>query len=264
MLKNLKISFFFNGERGLKIFNYLTNKKISNYRVFLAKKNLQKKILNVFSKKDVIDKLNNYDVISQLKQSDFAILGGFPYIFPQEILRLPKYGVINCHAGILPKYRGGSPLNWQIINNEKYFGITTLLANEKIDGGDIILEKKFLLKKNYDINDLHNIANRAFPKIVEKSILKILLKKPLKKQKELKLYFKQRTERDSYLDFKSKFFYEINNFIRALQKPYPNPYIYVKKKKLSFSNIKKIIVTILYYLNETIKLFNLSPIYSQF
>jgi len=102
------------------------------------------------------------------------------------------------------------------------------------------LKKKFLLKKNYDINDLHNIANRAFPKIVEKSILKILLKKPLKKQKELKLYFKQRTERDSYLDFKSKFFYEINNFIRALQKPYPNPYIYVKKKKLSFSNIKKI------------------------
>ena len=137
------------------------------------------------------------------------------------MLRLPKYGVINCHAGILPKYRGGSPLNWQIINNEKYFGITTLLANEKIDGGDIIFEKKFLLKKNYDINNLHNITNREFPKIVEKSILKILLKKPLKKQKELKLYFKQRTERDSYLDFKSKFFFA--NKIAKGNPTYPKP-----------------------------------------
>lgn len=131
-------------------------------------------------------------------------------------------------------------MNWQIINNEKYFGATTLLANEKIDGGDIIFEKKFLLKKRYDINSLHTIVNREFPKMVEKSIIKILLKKPLKKQKKLKSYFKQRSEVDSYLDFKNKSYYEIKNFVRALQKPYPNPYIYLEKKKLSFSHIKKI------------------------
>ena len=240
MLRKLKIVFFFNGERGLKIFKYLKNKNISKYSVFLAKKNLQKKILNILSKEIVIDSLNNNDVIDQLKECDFAILGGFPYIFPNEILKLPRYGVINCHAGILPKYKGGSPLNWQIINNEKYFGITTLLANEKIDAGDIICEKKFQLKKKYDINSLHRIVNKEFPKLVEKSIIKILYKKPLKKQPKLKSYFKQRNKRDSYIDFKNKNFREINNFVRALQKPYPNPFIYLEKKKFNFSHIKKI------------------------
>ena len=65
----------------------------------------------------------------------------------------------------MPKYRGGSPLNWQIINGEKYIGISILKTEEKIDSGEIIIEKKFLLKENYNIKKVHEIANKYFPKI---------------------------------------------------------------------------------------------------
>ena len=66
----------------------------------------------------------------------------FPYIFNKELLDTPKHGSINLHGGRLPKYRGGSPLNWQIINNEKYIGISIIQMDEGIDTGPILLEKK--------------------------------------------------------------------------------------------------------------------------
>ena len=66
---------------------------------------------------------------------------------------------------MLPKYKGGSPLNWQLINCEKKFGISVIKMNKKIDSGDIFSERKFYIKKNYDINDLHRIANKNFPKM---------------------------------------------------------------------------------------------------
>lgn len=239
MINNLKIAFLFNGQRGLQIVRYFKKKKINNFKIFLAKKNLQKKILNIFKREKIINNLNDRDMTSYLKKSDFAILGGFPYILPKKIIKFTKYGIINCHAGLLPQYRGGSPLNWQIINNEKKFGISTMLINEKIDSGEIICEKKFILKKSYDINDLHKIVNNEFPPLVERSIKKIIRGDFLKKQRFSKSYFKQRSEKDSLLNFKSKSFQEIKNFVRALQKPYPNPYIYYKNKRISFNKVKK-------------------------
>ena len=79
---------------------------------------------------------------------------------------MTKYGLLNCHAGKLPEYRGGSPLNWQIINNEKYFGISVIKINKDIDKGDIVKEKKFKLYTKYTIKDLHKIANNNFPILI--------------------------------------------------------------------------------------------------
>lgn len=240
MRKKINVIFFFNGLRGYKIYKYLKKNKIVNYtKVFLAKKNLIPSLKSLKNGK-IIKSLDDPEVINYLKKFDLAISGGFPYIFKERHIKLIKYGIINCHAGILPKYRGGSPLNWQIINNEKYFGISTLLVNDKIDGGDIICEKKFLLKKIYKILDLHKIVNKEFPFLVEKSIFKLINKKKLKKQKNTKSYFKQRSYEDSFLDFKNKKYIEIFNFVRALQKPYPKPYFFFQNKKVLISKIKKI------------------------
>ncbi len=240
MQKKLNVIFFFNGLRGYKIFRHIKkNKIINNTKVFLAKKNLISSLSSLKNAK-IIKSLDDPEVVNYLKKFDLAISGGFPYIFKERHLKLIKYGIINCHAGVLPKYRGGSPLNWQIINNEKYFGISTLLVNEKIDCGDIIKEKKFILKKKYKIMDLHKIVNKEFPFLVEKSIFKLINKKKLKKQKNNKSYFKQRSNEDSYLDFKNKKFTEIFNFVRALQKPYPKPYFFYQNKRVVISKIKKI------------------------
>ena len=68
------------------------------------------------------------------------IVCGFPYFFPQMLLKNSKYPIINCHGGDLPNYRGGSPLSWQIINNENIF-ISTLLISKGIDDGKMLLKK---------------------------------------------------------------------------------------------------------------------------
>ena len=85
--------------------------------------------LNLLKEKDV----NNTEFIKSLiaLQSDLFLVAGFPTIFKEPILDVPKYGVINLHAGPLPKYKGGSPLNWQIINDEKEIGISIIKMDSK-------------------------------------------------------------------------------------------------------------------------------------
>ena len=70
-------------------------------------------------------------VVKALKDTDIALSCGFPLLFKRSILKLPRRGFLNCHAGLLPKYRGGSPLNWQMINGEKKFGISVIKLNSK-------------------------------------------------------------------------------------------------------------------------------------
>ena len=113
---------------------------------------------------NIIKNLQERNVFEILKKTDLALVCGFPLIFSNKHLRLTKYGFLNQHAGTLPMYRGGSPLNWQIINDEKYFGISVIKINEKIDEGDIVVEKKFKLLKKYKIEHLHKIANKNFGK----------------------------------------------------------------------------------------------------
>ena len=156
------------------------------------------------------------------------------------MINLSKYGIINCHAGKLPEYRGGSPLNWQLINNENKFGISVIKINTKIDAGDIIEEKKFDLKKSYNIKNLHKIANKNFPILIFNALKKIFNKSNLKKQNLKKVhYYRQRKPEDSFLNFKKMNFSQIDCFVRALQKPYPNSFFIYKNYRYNIIKIVK-------------------------
>ena len=233
-LSDLSFCFFFNGDRGLEILRLFNKKKLKIKNVFVAKKFLKIDILRKIPKKynyKIVKKINQPMIIKSLKNSDIALSCGFPLIFKQKIFDLPRVGFLNCHAGILPKYRGGSPLNWQLINCEKKFGISVIKINNKIDAGDIFSEKKFIIKKHYDINDLHKIANKNFPSMVLESVKKLINKKKPKKQKKNNILWKQRNKDDSKLEFKLKTFYQADRFVKALQDPYPNAFFYYKKVK---------------------------------
>ena len=172
------------------------------------------------------------------KNIDVGIIAGFPFIIKSEILNTTKFGFLNCHAGLLPYYRGGSPLNWQIINNEKNFGISVIKANSQIDKGNIICQKKFNLTKNLDINDLHNISNSYFPKLVLSAIKKIISGNKGKKQNEsLARYYPQRKPKDSRVKLEDTNFKKLKLLYRALKYPYPNVYFLYKKKKIYLKNL---------------------------
>ena len=241
-VSDLSFCFFFNGERGLKILKLFEKKKLIINNVFIAKKFLKPHIIKSIPKKikfKIINKLDQKIVYKSLAKTDIALSCGFPLIFSQTLLNLPSIGILNCHAGMLPKYKGGSPLNWQLINCEKKFGISVIKMNKKIDSGDIFSERKFYIKKNYDINDLHRIANKNFPKMTLEAINKIINKKKPKRVNKKGNIWKQRSENDSLFDFKTKTFHQADRFIKALQNPYPNAFFYFKKKKYKILKIKK-------------------------
>ncbi|MDC1159567.1 formyltransferase family protein [Candidatus Pelagibacter sp.] len=241
--KKINISFFFNSLRGLKILTYLRkNVSLDIKKIFISKKFLKKEIV-IFLKKEEIqfyyfENFTSKKLAKELEKVDLAITGGFPIILKEKLINKPKYGFINCHAGILPNYRGGSPLNWQIINNESQFGITVTKINSKIDRGNILGEKKFKLKSCYDINDLHRVANNNFPKLVEESINKILKGNKGKKQNEAKSkYYSQRTIENSKVILKEISFKNLKLMVRALQSPYPNVFFKYANKMISINNL---------------------------
>lgn len=232
-----KIALFFNGDRGISVYKKLINK----YEITLILTN-SKKIKEKFKKNIIFSKNINEERTHKLlkkKDIDLFVSAGFSNIFKKKLLVIPKYGIINLHAGPVPKYRGGSPLNWQLINNEKNIILSVLKMNKGIDTGPIIETKKFPIKKNYDIKKLHSIANKAFPSMVLKSIKKIELNKKFIFQPENKKnYWRQRNEQDGKIFFNKFSGYLIGRYIRALTIPYPGAWASLNGKKIIFYKAK--------------------------
>ena len=72
---------------------------------------------------------------------DLIVVVAFGQILPKALLDIPKFGCINVHASLLPRYRGAAPLNWCIINGETETGVTTMLMDEGLDTGAMLLKK---------------------------------------------------------------------------------------------------------------------------
>lgn len=93
-------------------------------------------------------------------------------MLPEAVWKLPQYGTFNLHASLLPQYRGAAPINWAIIKGEKQTGVTTFFIDEKIDTGEIILQKKVKIKKEDTAGDLHDRLMRIGAKLVLKTVKK--------------------------------------------------------------------------------------------
>ena len=76
---------------------------------------------------------------------DVIVVTAFGQILPKDILEMPKFGCINVHASLLPKYRGAAPIQWSILNGDTETGVTTMLMDEGLDTGDILMVKKLAI-----------------------------------------------------------------------------------------------------------------------
>ena len=94
--------------------------------------------------------------ILQELQPDLIAVVAFGKILPKEILELPKYGCINVHGSLLPKYRGAGPIQWSVINGEPVTGVTTMYMGEGLDTGDMILKKETPIGENETYGELHD------------------------------------------------------------------------------------------------------------
>jgi len=87
---------------------------------------------------------------------DLGILAGYGQIIPKDILAIPRFGFLNVHPSLLPKYRGPSPVQFTILNGEKESGVTIILMDEKIDHGPIISQKSLTIKEQETSQTLHH------------------------------------------------------------------------------------------------------------
>jgi|TARA_B100001971_G_C18242574_1_gene571902 methionyl-tRNA formyltransferase len=222
-MKN-KILFCGYRDWALKVYDFIKSKYESKIDITLVK---SEKEFN-----DIIDKLT----------PNLIFFVGWSWIVNKDIVN--KFKSICLHPSPLPKYRGGSPLQHQIISGEKESAVTLFIMNEQVDKGPILWQEEFSLD-----GDLTEI----FDRIIEKGkkglneVIDIYLKQGNLKgtlQDENKAtYYKRRTPEQSEIkisDFDKYTAEELNNKIRALQDPYPNAFIICKDRTKLFIQKSKI------------------------
>lgn len=94
-------------------------------------------------------KVKTPESVEQLRsyQADVFIVAAFGQLLSKEILSMPKFGCINIHASLLPKYRGAAPIQWAILNGEKETGVTIMQMDEGLDTGDMLLKDVVIIEE---------------------------------------------------------------------------------------------------------------------
>lgn len=101
---------------------------------------------------------------------ELIVVVAFGQILPKSILDIPKYGCVNVHASLLPRYRGAAPLNWVIINGEEKTGVTTMYMDEGLDTGDMILKSEIPLDDEITAGELHDKMMIYGAKVLKETI----------------------------------------------------------------------------------------------
>jgi len=159
-------------------------------------------------------------------QPDLIVVVAYGFLLPKEILNIPKYGVVNVHASLLPKYRGASPIQAAILNGDKKTGITIMLIDDKMDHGPILAQKQIAITNNDNFETLHDklaqlgadLLLETLPKYISGEI------KPVAQNEAEATYCKILTKEDGKIDW-TKSAVEIERQVRAFT-PWPGSFTY--------------------------------------
>jgi len=205
-------------------------------------------VISLFCDKKNINCLSgdSADILKYAKKYkvDIIISASWPKILKEEVFSYPKYGSINIHAGMLPKYRGQHPLNWAIIRGEKSIGVTVHYISSGVDNGDIILQKSFKVLISDDINSVRKKATTLGSKLLIDSLtlLESNSVKRIKQNDSQATFAPKRCPEDGHINWNSSI-KDIRNLVRSLVDPYPNAFTFSKDGK-------KILVKKTYVSNE--------------
>ena len=165
-------------------------------------------------------------------EADVIVVVAFGQLLPAEIIHMPKYGCINVHASLLPKYRGAAPIQWAVIDGCEYSGVTTMQMNEGLDTGDILLTEKVKLNPKETggslFDRLSDVGAQLLVKTLEEAKAGTL--KPQKQNEEEASYVKMIKKSFGELDF-SKEADALERLIRGLN-PWPSAFTHLNGKML--------------------------------
>ena len=118
---------------------------------------------------------NNIEFIEKIKKlnPDIICVVAYGKILPKEILDIPKYGCVNVHGSLLPKYRGAAPIQWAVLNGDKKTGITTMYMDVGMDTGDMILKEEVEIGENETTGELWDRLSKIGGKLLVKTLIQI-------------------------------------------------------------------------------------------
>lgn len=118
---------------------------------------------------------NNTEFIEKIKalNPDLLCVVAYGKILPKEVLDIPKYGAINVHGSLLPRYRGAAPIQWAVLNGDKKTGITTMFMDIGMDTGDMILKEETEIGEDETTGELWERLSKIGAKLLVKTIEKI-------------------------------------------------------------------------------------------
>lgn len=101
--------------------------------------------------------LKEDDFKAQLRQlnPDIFVVVAFK-ILPKDVINIPKFGSVNLHSSLLPKYRGAAPINWAVLNGDQETGITIFQIEPKVDTGDMLLQRKITIEESDTCQEVHD------------------------------------------------------------------------------------------------------------
>lgn len=149
------------------------------------------------------EKMKDDEFISEINslKADFFVVVAYGKILPKQILELPKFGVINLHGSLLPKYRGAAPIQFSLLNGDDTTGVTTMLLDEGMDTGDMLLKEKIKIEKNDDYFSLSGKLSDIGADLLIKTLKTFDKIKPEKQNEELATYTRMIEKNDGRFNY---------------------------------------------------------------
>ena len=179
---------------------------------------------------------NNAQFIDEIKalKPDVICVVAYGKILPKEILEIPKFGCINVHGSLLPKYRGAAPIQWAVINGEKTTGITTMYMDIGMDTGDMILKQEVEIGENETTGELWDRLKVIGGKLLVET-LKQIENGTVKREKQGNNFTlaPMLSKEIAHIQWVNQTALEIKNLVRGLN-PIMGAYAYLNGKKIKF------------------------------
>ena len=175
---------------------------------------------------DKIRKQEHIECIKEL-EPDLIVTCAFGQILPKSLLDIPKYGCINVHGSLLPRYRGAGPIQWAIINGEKVTGVTTMMMDTGVDTGDMLLKREIQISHDMTAGQLHDVMSVEGAEVLLETI-KCLENCSLQREQQQDCFscYAPLIKKDIGLIDWSKSAEEIYNLIRGTN-PWPGAFSFI-------------------------------------
>ena len=178
-------------------------------------------------------KVKDEKIIKKIKEinPDLIVVVAYGKILPKEIIDIPKYGIINVHSSLLPKYRGASPIHSAILNGDTESGVSIMYIEEGLDSGDVILQESCDILESDTLGTLHDKLKDLGAIGLEKALKLIEAGKveATKQDESLATFVKPITKEQAKIDWNNTK-EEIFNQIRGLN-PFPAAYTFNEKNE---------------------------------